>query len=326
MYDKKTLLADHPFCLRTLENLMLVRKFEERVFVLFGQGKVHGTAHLCVGEEATGIGTTFALGPDDYMLASHRGHGQAIGKGIPINDIMAEILAKDAGVNHGRGGSMHIADIRHGILGANGIMAASGPIACGAALYIRMNDIPDRIVAFFFGDGSSNLGAIHESMNLAAVWKLPVMFVLTNNGYGMGTALQKVANDTDLTKRAIPFAMKSYEVDGNDVLEVYRVVREARAYMVENGAPVLIVEHTYRTSGHSKSDGNRYRTKEEIAEWKAKNPVIRFINQLLENGYAQSEIDEIDRITSETIESAVDYAIACPEPEISDFEAAAYAQ
>ena len=326
MNDTKTMLKDRPFCLRALKYLMLTKKFEERVFQLFGQGQVHGTAHLCVGEEATGIGTSFALEPDDYMLASHRGHGQAIGKGIPINDVMAEILAKETGVNYGRGGSMHIADIRYGILGANGIMAASGPIACGAGLYIRMNKIPDRVVAFFFGDGSSNLGAIHESMNLAAAWKLPVMFVLTNNGYGMGTALHKVVNDTDLTKRAIPFAMKSYEVDGNDVLEVYRVVCEARAYMVESGEPVLIVEHTYRTSGHSKSDANQYRTKEEMAEWKAKNPIIRFVNQLLENGYQQSEIDEIDRITTEIIDEATEFAKNSPEPSISDFEAAAYAQ
>jgi pyruvate dehydrogenase E1 component alpha subunit len=326
LYDIKTLLADRDFCLRTLEYLMLVRKFEERVYMLFGHGKIHGTAHLCIGEEATGIGTTFALKSEDCMLASHRGHGQAIGKGIPINEIMAEMLGKETGVNRGRGGSMHIADIRHGVLGANGIMGASGPLACGAALFFKMKKMNDRVVAFFFGDGSSNLGAIHESMNLAAAWKLPVMFVLTNNGYGMSTPLYKVVNDTDLTKRAIPFAMKSYEVDGNDVLAVYSVVSEAREYIIETGEPVLIVENTYRTSGHSKSDANKYRTKSEIEEWNAKNPVIRFTCQLLENGYKQKDIDEADRITTEIVENAVEYALSSPEPEVRDFEAAAYAK
>ena len=325
MKDYHDLLSRHDFCLNTLKYLMLVRKFEERVLLLFSQGKVHGTAHLCIGEEATGIGTTFALKPDDCMLASHRGHGQAIGKGIPIRNIMAEILGKETGVNHGRGGSMHIADINHGVLGANGIMGASAPIACGAALYYKKKHIPDHVVAIFFGDGSSNLGAIHESMNLAAAWNLPVMFVLTNNGYGMGTPISKVVNEPDLTKRAIPFAMKSYDVDGNDVLAVYQTVCEARRYMVENNVPVLIVEHTYRTCGHSKSDANLYRTKEEIAEWKAKNPVIRFTKQLLDNGYTQNEIDAIESDTTEIINEATEYALNCPDPVIDNYELATYA-
>jgi pyruvate dehydrogenase E1 component alpha subunit len=325
VYDNETLLADRLFCLKVLLHLVLVRKFEERVIGLFGEGKIHGTAHLCIGEEATGIGTTFALKPEDCMLASHRGHGQAIGKGIPVNDIMAEMLGKQPGVNHGRGGSMHIADIKHGVLGANGIMGASAPLACGAALSFKKNKVIDRVAAVFFGDGSSNLGAIHESMNLAAAWKLRVMFVLINNTYGFSTPLHKVVNDTDLTKRAIPYGMKSYEVDGNDVLAVYRAASQAREYMVKNNEPVLIVENTYRTAGHSKSDKNRYRTQEEIDEWKAKNPISRFIDLLLENGYTQNEIDDADRNAAKMIEDAVEYAESSPEPKIRDFEAAVYA-
>jgi pyruvate dehydrogenase E1 component alpha subunit len=287
---------------------------------------MHGTAHLCIGEEATGIGTVFALSPDDYIFASHRGHGQVIAKGIQVNDIMAEIFGKESGVSHGRGGSMHIADINHGVLGANGIMAANGPLACGAALNLKMNNIRDKVVAFFFGDGSSNLGAIHESMNLASVWKLPVMFVLINNTYGFSTPLHKVVNDTDLSKRAVPYSMKSYEVDGNDVLAVYRVVSEARLYMIEMGEPVLIVEHTYRTAGHSKSDKNKYRSIDEIEEWEAKNPIIRFSKQLLKNGYTQSDIDEASRSAALLVENAVEYAINSPQPEIRDFETAVYAR
>jgi len=320
------LLTDKELCFRMLRYMMLTRKFEEKVGIMFSQGKVHGTTHLCIGEEATGTGTTFALKKEDYIYASHRGHGQAIGKGIPIDLMMAEILAKETGVNHGRGGSMHIADFPSGVLGANGIMGASGPLACGVGLYIKMKKIEDRIVAFFYGDGSSNLGDIHESMNLASTWKLPVMFVLNNNTYGMGTPLRAVVNDTDLTKRAIPYAMKSYEVDGNDVLAVYMTVTEAREYMIKNNEPVLIVEHTYRISGHSKSDGNLYRTKEEIAEWRQKDPILLFSKQLTENGYSQADIDDEETKATQIIENAIEYAMNSPEPVIYDFESAAYAQ
>ena len=326
MRDMSELLADKAFLGDTMERLMIVRKFEERVFVLFGQGKVHGTTHLGIGEEATGVGTTAALKPEDYMLATHRGHGEAIGKGVDINAAMAEILARETGTNHGRGGSMHIADFDKGVLGANGILGASTPIACGAGLYIKMKNIPDRVVTVFFGDGSSNEGAVHESMNLAATWKLPVMFVLINNTYGMSTPLSRVVNDTDLTKRAIPFNMKSFEVDGNDVLAVYQTVSEAREYILKNEAPVLIVEHTYRTSGHSKSDGNQYRTKEEIAWWKERNPVARFEKVMLKHGFTQQEIDAIDKKTDKAIDDAVEYAESCPIPEVKDLEAAVYAQ
>lgn len=326
MKDIGQLLEDKTFLSSTMEHLMLVRKFEERVFKLFGQGKVHGTTHLGIGEEATGVGTTFALKEEDYMLATHRGHGQAIGKGVDINSMMAEILAKEPGTNRGRGGSMHIADIKKGILGANGILGASAPLACGAALAIKLKKIPDRIVTAFFGDGSMNEGAIHEALNLAAAWKLPVMFVCINNLYGMSTPLTKVVKDTDLTKRAIPFGIKSYEVDGNDVLAVYQTVSEAREYILDHEEPVFIVENTYRTSGHSKSDGNQYRTKEEIAKWKAVNPVARFTKVMLENGFTQQEIDELDSKTDKIIDDATVYAQNCPQPVLSKIEAAVYAE
>ncbi len=308
-----------------MEALMVSRKFEERVFTLFAQGKVYGTTHLGVGEEATAIGSTFALKEGDYMLATHRGHAQAIGKGIDPKAVMAEILAKETGVNRGRGGSMHIADVEKGVLGANGILGASGPIACGAGLYIKMKAIPDRVVAVFFGDGATNQGAMHEAMNLASTWKLPVLFICINNQYGMSMPLSRSVNEVDLTKRAIPFAMKSYEVDGNDVLAVFETVRQARAYALEHSEPVFIVEHTYRTSGHSKSDGNLYRTKEEIAWWKERNPIARFTEVLLDKGFSQADIEAMDQKTNQIIDEAVDYAEACPDPFIEDIEAAAYA-
>lgn len=318
-------LADKELCRQLMLRMMLVNKFEETAFWLFGQGLVHGTMHLGIGEEATGVGTGAALKKDDYMLATHRGHGQTIGKGVDLNAMMAEILARATGTNHGKGGSMHICDFDNGILGANGIVGGNGPIACGAALSIKMKHIPDRVVACFFGDGASNEGSMHESMNLASAWKLPVLFVLTNNTYGMSTPLSKVVGDTDLTKRAIPYGMKCFECDGNDVLAVYDTVLRARQHALENG-PVLIVEHTYRTSGHSKSDGNQYRTKEEIQYWKDRNPILRFRNQLVEAGtFTSEEIDQVQQEADKIIADTVEYAKAQPQPELSDLETDVYA-
>jgi pyruvate dehydrogenase E1 component alpha subunit len=314
MNELQTLLSDGPFLEKTMRYLMVARKFEERVFDLFGQGKVHGTTHLGIGEEATGVGSVFALEPDDYILATHRGHGQVLAKGADPKDMMAEILAKEAGLNRGRGGSMHVSDIRSHALGMDGILGAACPIACGMALAFKMQGITDRLTAVLFGDGSMNEGAVHEAMNLAATWRLPVLFICTNNGYGMSTPLGKVVSDTDLTKRGYPFGIRSTQVDGNDVLAVYLMVKEAREYIMKERRPAFIVEHTYRTSGHSKSDGNQYRSKEEIAAWKAKNPVIRFTRVMLDNGFTQEAIGAIDAETTRIIDEAVAYAESCPDP------------
>ncbi|MCI8567007.1 MAG: thiamine pyrophosphate-dependent dehydrogenase E1 component subunit alpha [Lachnospiraceae bacterium] len=323
----KSLLENKEFLRELMVRMMTVNKFEEVAFWLFGQGLVHGTMHLSIGEEATGIGTTAALTKDDYMLATHRGHGQALGKGVNINDMMAEILARGTGTNHGKGGSMHICDFDNGILGANGIVGANGPIACGAALTIKMKKIPNRVCAAFFGDGASNEGAILESMNLAAAWDLPVMFILTNNTYGMSTPLDHVVKNKDLKQRAAAFGFKAYECDGNDVLAVYETVKEAREHVVAGNGPVLVVEHTYRTSGHSKSDGNLYRTKEEIQYWKDHNPIKRFREFLTEEGiFTGEEIDAMQADADKMVNDAVEYAKAQPQPVVADLEADVYAK
>lgn len=323
---KKMELLDKKFCRELMVRMMVVNKFEEVAFWLFGQGLVHGTMHLSIGEEATGVGTTAALKKDDYMLATHRGHGQAIGKGVDIQHMMAEILGRETGTNHGKGGSMHICDFDNGILGANGIVGANGPIGCGAALTIKLKKIKDRVCAIYFGDGASNEGAILESMNLASAWKLPMLFVLTNNTYGMSTPLDRVVNDTDLTKRAIPFGMKAFECDGNDVIEVYNTVCKAREWAVSGKGPVLIVEHTYRTSGHSKSDGNQYRTKEEIQYWKDHSPIVRFREYLVKNKlYTNKEVDAMQKEADKIIDDAVEFAKAQPQPHVEDLEKDVYA-
>ncbi len=321
----KSLLENKEFLQELMVRMMTVNKFEEQAFWLFGQGLVHGTMHLSIGEEATGVGTTAALTKEDYMLATHRGHGQALGKGVDLNSMMAEILARATGTNHGKGGSMHICDFDNGILGANGIVGANGPIACGAALTIKMKNIPNRVCAAFFGDGASNEGAILESMNLAAAWDLPVMFILTNNTYGMSTPLDHVVKNKDLKQRAAAFGFKAYECDGNDVLAVYETVKEAREHVVAGNGPVLVVEHTYRTSGHSKSDGNLYRTKEEIKYWADRNPIVRFRQFLTENKiFTDKEIDAMQETADQAIADAIEYAK--PQPEVADLEADVYAE
>lgn len=307
------LLNNRELLLGMLEKMMLVRKFEEKVLELFGKGMVHGTTHLGIGEEACGVGTTAALLPEDYMLATHRGHGASIGKGCDINAMMAEILAKEAGTCRGRGGSMHIADFDKGILGANGIVGANAALACGAALTIKKKGL-NRVCLAFFGDGASNQGAVHESMNLASAWKLPVIFCLTNNRYAMSTPLENAMGNTDLASRGAAYGIKTLECDGNDVINTYETVKKSREYAVKHG-PVFLVEHTYRTSGHSKSDANRYRSEEEISMWREHNPVRRFSNFLLEHKlFSEDDLRAADKKTGETVDSAVEYALSLDEP------------
>ena len=261
------------------QKMNLAREFENRVQWLFSMGLVHGTTHLGVGEEATAVGSILALKARDYVFGTHRGHSQAIAKGIDIDHMMAEILAKATGVCKGKGGSMHIADPDIHYFGADGVLGTSAVMCCGTALAIRKKKEEDRISVVFFGDGSSNEGAVFEAFNLASVWNLPVLFVCVNNTYGMSTPIAKVMKDTDIAKRAIPFGMPGESIDGNDVLAVYDTIQKAREYVLKEG-PMLVVENTYRISGHSKSDGNLYRTKEEINAWKEKCPIKQFRSYL----------------------------------------------
>ena len=290
------------------------RAFEEEVQWLFSKGMVHGTTHLGIGEEATGVGSILALKPDDYVFGTHRGHVQAVAKGLDLNAMMAEILSRATGVCKGKGGSMHIADTDKHYFGADGVLGTSAVMATGAALSIKKKKEKDRIAVVFFGDGSSNEGAVFEAFNLASVWGLPVLFICTNNTYGMSTPIAKVMKDTDIAKRAIPFAMPSETIDGNDILLVYDTVKKARSYVLKNG-PMLIVENTYRISGHSKSDGNLYRTKEEINAWKEKCPIKRFREYLIENKvYTEEQLDVLTEQAKQDIADAVEYAKASPEP------------
>ncbi len=310
--------------LEMYEKMALTRAFEETAMRLFGLGKVHGTAHFCIGEEATGIGVCAALEPQDLIYATHRGHGQSIGKGMDVNAMMAEFLGKATGVCKGKGGCMHIADVSAGNLGANGIVGGGIPIAVGAALSTAMQKI-DRIVTCFFGDGAANQGSFHESVNLASIWRLPIVFTCVNNFYGMSMSVQHSMNIPDIAIRAASYGIPGVSVDGNDILAVYEEMRKARAHARSTG-PVLLVLNTYRIMGHSKSDAGVYRTKEEVDTWKAKDPIKRLRAHLLEQRIVgPEEIDAMDAKAGSAIEQAVAFAESSPEPSVETVEEDVYA-
>ncbi len=297
--------------------MMQTRRFEETAARLFVEGKVHGTAHFCIGEEATGVGVCSALEVEDYILQTHRGHNQGIGKNMDINRMMAEFRGKETGYCKGKGGCMHIADFSVGSLGANGVVGGGIPIATGAALKQKYNK-EKNITVCFFGDGASNEGAFHESLNLAAAWKLPVLFVCTNNQYGMSTSTKISMAINDISIRAAGYGMKGINLDGNDVVNIYNETVKAKKYILENG-PMLMVLETYRWMGHSKSDAQLYRTKEEVNEWKEKCPIKRHREFLLAEGIlTEAEIDALDKQAEEDIKRAVDFAENSPEPKIED--------
>lgn len=297
--------------------MVQTRKFEERAAKLFVQGKVHGTAHFCIGEEATGIGVCSALDGEDFILQTHRGHNQGIGKGMDINLMMAEFLGKETGYCKGKGGCMHIADFSKGSLGANGIVGGGLPLAVGAALSQKYQK-KDNITVGFFGDGAANEGTFHESLNLASIWNLPVLFVCTNNFYGMSNHVSNAMNISDIAARADSYGIRGLSIDGNDLIKVYEETVKARKYVREHG-PMLLVLNTYRWMGHSKSDPQVYRSKKEVAEWKEKCPIKRYRNYLLENSIASvEELADLEEKAARDIDAAVEFAENSPEPRIEN--------
>lgn len=299
------------------DTMLTIRAFEEKVAYFFSRGMIHGTTHLYIGEEATAVGVISNLTDEDLITSTHRGHGHTIAKGIDINKMMAELLGKQEGYCKGKGGSMHIADLTRGNLGANGIVGGGIPIAVGAGITTKMKKI-DRAVVCFFGDGALNEGSFHESVNLASIWDLPVLFVCEDNQYGMSMSRRKSINLEDLAERAKAYGIPGRSVDGNDVFAVYDAAAEGVDYVKKKG-PMLIISETYRYMGHSKSDANRYRTKEEIAEWRRKDPIQRLRAHLLENDLADEKLlDEREEAAKQVIEDAVAFAEASPEPKLEE--------
>jgi TPP-dependent pyruvate/acetoin dehydrogenase alpha subunit len=243
-----------------IKQMYSIRAFEEMAEKLYAMGKIHGTMHLSIGMEASAVGAIAALRMDDLILSTHRGHGHCIAKGADLTLMMAEFMGKEAGYCHGRGGSMHIADIECGNLGANGVVAGGIPMAVGVGLSLKMQQL-DQIILCFFGDGAANAGPFHEALNMAAIWTLPVVFVCENNQYAMSFPFKSAFAIERISDRAASYGMPGKTVDGNDVLEVYSAVDKAVKRARNGLGPSLVENVTYRWRGHSKSDANRYRTK-----------------------------------------------------------------
>jgi len=306
-----------------LRRMYEIRSFEEKAEELYIRGMVHGT--ISVGQEASAVGAVSALKPDDYILSTHRGHGHCIAKGADIKLMMAEFLGKETGYCRGRGGSMHIADVEAGNLGATGVVGDGIPISVGVGLSIRLQK-QNKVVLCFFGDGAANTGSFHEALNMASIWKLPVIFVCENNQYAMSTPVKKAFPIENIADRAAAYGMPGVVVDGNDVLAVYRATKEAVERARRGDGPTLIECKTYRWKGHSKSDQQRYRTREEVEAWKKKDPISRFRSRLIKEGIiTEEEAERIEREAKETIEEAVRFAQNSPEPSLEGIEEEVYA-
>ena len=308
-----------------LQKMCETRYFEEKAEELYIRGLVHGTMHLSIGMEASPVGSVAALDPDDLIIHHHRGHGHSIAKGADLTVMMAEFLGKEPGYCRGRGGSMHIADLPGGNLGATGVVASGIPTAVGIGLALQMQR-SDQVLLSFFGDGATNLGEFHESLNMASVWDLPIVFVCDNNQYGMSMAAQRAMNIDRISTRAVSYGMPGESVDGNDVLAVYQAVRKAVERARRGDGPSLVDNVTYRWRGHSKSDRNLYRTQAEIDSWRARCPIIRFEEVLLDGGVmSKEEVGAIDLAAKAAIDLAAEQASSMPEPDPENMEDDVYA-
>ena len=307
-----------------MHRMMLdIRNFDNKVNRLVKRGVVPGMTHFSVGEEAANVGAVAALEiGSDLITSNHRGHGQSIALGIDLNEMMAEIMGKATGTCKGKGGSMHIADLDGGNLGANGIVGGGMGMAIGAALTQKIKKT-GKIVVCFFGDGACNEGTFHETINMASIWKLPVIFYSINNMYGISTPISSVINIDYNYKRAASYGIPGHFIeDGNDLMAVYNKFEELVDYVREGNGPVLVESITYRYLGHSTSDPGKYRTKDEVDEWKRKDPIPRFKDYLLDNKLVtKKEIEAVEKASEDAVEESVKFALSSPEPTLeSAFE------
>jgi pyruvate dehydrogenase E1 component alpha subunit len=308
-----------------LRQMERIRAFEEMAEQLYMRGLVHGTMHLSIGQEASAVGAVMALEPHDYILSTHRGHGHCIAKGADLGRMMAEFMGRETGYCRGRGGSMHIADVEGGNLGANGIVAGGLPIAVGVGLSMQLQG-RDAICLTFFGDGAANEGAFHEALNVAAIWKLPVVFFCENNVYAMSMSVRDAFPTERISQRAAAYNIPGVTVDGNDLRAVYAAAIEAVARARAGQGPSLLEAQTYRWRGHSKSDRNLYRTQDEIAEWRGRDPIARLRAQLVADELlSQTDAEAISISVRDEITAAVAFAEASPEPDPAALEDEVYA-
>ncbi|GAA0234689.1 thiamine pyrophosphate-dependent dehydrogenase E1 component subunit alpha [Haladaptatus pallidirubidus] len=301
-----------------LRRMLTIRAFDTKAGELFGDGELPGFVHLYIGEEAVGVGACSALEEDDYITSTHRGHGHCIAKGLELEEMMSELYGKANGYCNGKGGSMHIADVDAGMLGANGIVGAGPPLATGAALTSQLKG-EDTVALAFFGDGAVAQGQIHEAINLAATWDLPAIFLVENNQFGEGTPVEKQHNLQNLSETAEAYNIPGFTVDGMDVTAVYEAVKEARKRALERDGPTFIEADTYRYRGHFEGDQQPYRTDEDIAIWKENDAIERFRERLIDAGtITESEFDKMESEISEQVEAAAETAKEADYPDPSE--------
>lgn len=309
MYDKR---------LEFLQTMLRIRAFEERVYRMYVEQQLVGMSpHLSVGEEAMATGICAALRQDDYIISTHRGHGHCLAKGAQMRPMLAELCGKETGYCKGRGGTMHIADVKIGIVGANGIVGAGLPIACGVGLSIKYRGT-DQVCICFFGDAASNQGTFHESFNFCCALKLPVVFVCENNLYGLSTRYEKVSATPDVADRARGYRMPGVIVDGMDVIRVYEEATKAVRRARKGGGPTLIEGKTYRYYGHSASDHRPYRTRDEEEEWKSKRDSIKLLKEAMvaEKVITEEDYHKLETAAQAEADDAATYVLASPEPNV----------
>ncbi len=300
-----------------LEKMLLIRRFEEKAAELYTLGKIGGFCHLYIGEEAVGVGAISTLGADDYLLTSYREHGHALARGVDAGEIMAELCGKQSGVSKGKGGSMHLFDPRRGFLGGHAIVGGQIPLATGVAFAAKYQK-QERVTLCFFGEAAVNIGSFHESLNLAALWKLPVVYICENNRFGMGTPIERASSLYDLSQKACAYNMARAYVDGMDVLAVRDKVAEAVERARSESAPTLIEARTYRFMGHSMSDPahGHYRTKAEVEEQRRQDPIKLFASTLETMGVIDAgHMAELDKKVREVVEDAVAFSERSEEPD-----------
>jgi TPP-dependent pyruvate/acetoin dehydrogenase alpha subunit len=300
------------------ERMTLIRAFEDRVAKIFAEGRIPGFVHLYAGEEAVAVGVCAHLDDRDYITSTHRGHGHCIAKGVELGPMMAELFGKATGSCHGKGGSMHIADVSRGMLGANGIVGGGPPLACGAALTAKVEG-KGAVAVCFFGDGAAEQGTTHEGMNLAAIWKLPVIFVCENNGFAESTPVTYHCAASSIADRAAAYNIPGASIDGSDVIAVYEAAGEAVARARRGDGPSLIEAKTWRYYGHFEGDQIKYRKPEQSEAYRKHDPIPTFARQAVERKLLkQAQVEDLNSAATKAIEDAVDFAEKSPNPKPED--------
>ena len=323
MSSQQTYPPDRRQWLRTM---LLIRRFEDKVQQLFLQGLIPGTTHLCQGQEAVSVGALSAISPADYLTITYRGHGQALARGVDPETAFAELMGRETGVCKGRGGSMHLTDFSRGLIGSFAIVGAGLPVALGAALSAKLRGTTS-VALTFFGDGATNIGTFHESLNMASVWKAPVVFICENNLYGEYSPVRATTPVDDLAVRATAYAIPGVTVDGNDVGAVYAATRAAVERARSGDGPTLLECKTYRYSGHSRTDPAKYRQPGELDAWKARDPIKRLGEALAAEGVMSvAEQDAMLQEVQDLINVAAERAAAAPWPKREEIDRYVYAE